>query len=961
MHLCDKSCTVEWLDVSMPHARRRRLKNHKQLKELEELDPGSEDVFMDNLVGNHYPDRPQNLEGVCLHDFVAKYTASGKDKSGHKTYRELQKPRLVNHYVFDPQKNEDREKYYYSLILLFVPFRDESDLLLAGETAEEAFNRLLPTNDNCSAYHSRLQKILALQATVKKIDEAREADVEDEQPEYEEDDDPQVEGEAKAAMQDVVDMHDNAADTITLEERVDMLNADQRRVFEKVKSHFLHQQLHEGNKCQCNLEPLRMFVSGVGGTGKSFLIETIKALVDQLWPCEDLTCAIAAPTGLAAFNVGGTTIHRLFQLPVEHEGTCAMYWSLSKTAQKVMKTTLRSVKVIIVDEVSMVSSLVFAYMHLRLNELFGGNDWFGSKNMLFMGDLLQLQPVNGSAVFERVTRKSLQYKLGCAATVNIWKDAVEYDELTINERQKQDQEFSSMLDCVRRGCPTDETLSTLEKRVIQVSTSEKFVELQKSGQTPVCLLPTRKACREFNEEMLASLDSKVHELPCVDEVDESGGTRRWNKKAADHLEKLNSDSNMTAGLEAKLRLAVGARVMLRRNIDTSAGLVNGAIGTIRAIAKRHVSVQFDHMTEPYNVEMVKCKFMVMKNFYVYRKQYPLILAYAVTIHKCQGLSLDCAIVDLSDKVFSAGMAYVALSRVRSLSGLHLIEFHSKSLMVSISCLKEVNRLREKYRPDLPLYAIPAPNKKATKRKLSGSNLCGDQPRPKKQRTATNTVSRKRKQTFDKSSEPPNKKAPSSNAGALGSDGDDGLVITGTGQIQYKYNPGDEQWQRNACSTLGLVYMGPNRVTPGGPDIDLKPPNRFKRIGGDGNCLFRTFSFILTGSEDQHMPVREAILDHMVRTAQLLLFQHIRSSHTSVQSYIASSEMKKFGIWGTETEILALAHMLQTDIYSYSTNDHKWHKYGIADVDRNESDDVTRTSIYIHHPQGHFEVVRSIRP
>ena len=197
--------------------------------------------------------------------------------------------------------------------------------------------------------------------------------------------------------------------------------------------------------------------------------------------------------------------------------------------------------------------------------------------------------------------------------------------------------------------------------------------------------------------------------------------------------------------------------------------MNGAIGTIRAIAKRQVSVQFDHMTEPYNVEMVKCKFMVMKNFYVYRKQYPLILAYAVTIHKCQGLSLDCAIVDLSDKVFSAGMAYVALSRVRSLSGLHLIEFHSKSLMVSISCLKEVNRLREKYRPDLPLYAIPAPNKKATKRKLSGSNLCGDQPRPKKQRTATNTVSQKRKQTFDKSSEPPNKKAPSSNAGALGSE------------------------------------------------------------------------------------------------------------------------------------------------------------------------------------------------
>ena len=190
------------------------------------------------------------------------------------------------------------------------------------------------------------------------------------------------------------------------------------------------------------------------------------------------------------------------------------------------------------------------------------------------------------------------------------------------------------------------------------------------------------------------------------------------------------------------------------------------------------------------------------------------------------------------------MAYVALSRVRFLSGLHLIEFHSKLLMVSVSCLIEVIRLREKYRPDLSLYAIPATSKKATKRNLSGSNLCGDQARLKKQRTATKTLSRKRKQTFDKSSKPPKKKAPSSNTGALGSDGDDSLVITGTGQVQYKYNPGDEQWQRNACSTLGLVYMGPNRVTPGGPAVDLKHPDRLKSIRGDGNCLFRTFLLLL---------------------------------------------------------------------------------------------------------------------
>ena len=120
-----------------------------------------------------------------------------------------------------------------------------------------------------------------------------------------------------------------------------------------------------------------MFVSGVGGTGKSFLIEAIKALVASIWPSDSLTCAVAAPTGLVAFSVGGITIHRLFQLPIEHEGKAAVYWSLPKASQKVMKTTLRHVKMIVLDEVSMVSSLNLAYMHLRLEELFGGNEWFG--------------------------------------------------------------------------------------------------------------------------------------------------------------------------------------------------------------------------------------------------------------------------------------------------------------------------------------------------------------------------------------------------------------------------------------------------------------------------------------------------------------------------------------------------------------------------------------------------------
>ena len=141
-----------------------------------------------------------------------------------------------------------------------------------------------------------------------------------------------------------------------------------------MKEHLLHQKRHEDGICQCDIKPLRMFISGVGGTGKSFLIEAMKALVASIWPEHNLTCAITAPTGLAAFNVGGVTVHRLFQLPIEHEGRTAGYWSLSKESQKTLKTSLKHVKVFIVDEVSMVSSLNLAYLHLRLEEVIGSDE-----------------------------------------------------------------------------------------------------------------------------------------------------------------------------------------------------------------------------------------------------------------------------------------------------------------------------------------------------------------------------------------------------------------------------------------------------------------------------------------------------------------------------------------------------------------------------------------------------------
>ena len=166
--------------------------------------------------------------------------------------------------------------------------------------------------------------------------------------------------------------------------------------------------------------------------------------------------------------------------------------------------------------------------------------------------------------------------------------------------------------------------------------------------------------------MMQQLTTEVHELVCTDEVDQTSSTKKWNKKAVEQLEKLNNDCSRTAGLEAKLLLAVGARVMLRRNIDTTTGLVNGALGTVLSITSERVSVQFDHVSKPHHVEKVQTKFMVMKNFYVYREQFPLILAYAVTIHK---YSKPCHVCACSMRVCAGTLIAAILNITIILMGL----------------------------------------------------------------------------------------------------------------------------------------------------------------------------------------------------------------------------------------------------------------------------------------------------
>ena len=265
---------------------------------------------------------------------------------------------------------------------------------------------------------------------------------------------------------------------------------------------------------------------------------------------------------------------------------------------------------------------------------------------------------------------------------------------------------------------------------------------------------------------------------------------------------------------------------------------------------------------------------------------------------------------------------------------------------STKCLKEVNRLRQ----DLPLYDIPLKSASTVKRKLTGITD-DDLPNPKKSKldAATSTIKVKRKSPSTQATKA-KRKCSRSNP-----------TQTQVHENPLKFNPVNKQWQQNACSQIGLQFYAKNRVRVGGPNAPLTRPDMrsVKHIEGDGNCLFRAFSYIITGSESQHMAVRLAILSHMINIAHFILDHHILG-YNSIQEYITSKRMDQDSAWGTDIEMLTLAHLLNTPILSYSVEHGSWQSYSPHHVDRSLVDDFQQLSLYIVHDYNHFNVVCSIR-
>lgn len=170
---------------------------------------------------------------------------------------------------------------------------------------------------------------------------------------------------------------------------------------------------------------------------------------------------------------------------------------------------------------------------------------------------------------------------------------------------------------------------------------------------------------------------------------------------------------------------------------------------------------------------------------------------------------------------------------------------------------------------------------------------------------------------------------------------------------------DENWQSEKCQLSWDLTVRQNHVYMTDP-IPCDIPVNIKHIRGDGNCLFRSLSYMITGSEEFHFTLRTLTVNHM-DSIDTLLQQHLPRKTSSVVDYVQSSGMRQEGTWGTDVEIYTAAHMLQTNIYVYSAygpDQLKWMCHSPTDIDH--ALQTSDRSIYLYHIDGnHYEVVRSV--
>lgn len=366
-----------------------------------------------------------------------------------------------------------------------------------------------------------------------------------------------------------------------------------------------------------------VFLTGEPGAGKTYTIDRFKEWLDDV----GRSYAITASTGIAASQLNGTTIHSFCGFGIQRKlNRRALdeikfnYWAIQR---------IKHVRTLVIDEVSMLDSVNIDDINNVLQAIHNNELPFGGIQIVFVGDFFQLPPVSKD--------RNVEFAFQSEA----WERANPIVCYLTEQHRQSDQEFLEILTAMRSGRLTEEQ-------------KERLLACQRT-EAPDTILFTHNADVDYiNKTELAKLPGEVH-------------TFRMTHGGPDVL--VNTLKKGCLSPET-LDLKVGATVMFTRN-NFNEGYVNGSIGKVHRFdsdGNPIIELLNGNLIFP---QIAEWQFLERKTVKAFIRQFPLRLAWAITVHKSQGMSLDNASVDLS-KAFEFGQGYVAISRVRTLAGLHLV-------------------------------------------------------------------------------------------------------------------------------------------------------------------------------------------------------------------------------------------------------------------------------------------------
>ena len=625
MPLRRSSREFQFINTSDPDERTFLLKSMDKIKELPD---NSIDIESDNII-KRYQRRPKQMENVCLADFVAWYNCksesngqrhlktsspcaddylpesiiddnldddvcdleqtSENDKyemKGGITLVKRQKPRIIRSVRFN--KNKDPENYYREQIMLYTAWRNESrDLLKDFQTYQDRFEVAqdeIKQNRKQYENHSDI-----LDQAVQDIESEESGNIVAPNAQYRDEQDREIGSklselfgcfdpgkDKQHAEYDLINDIGIYPRTNDDEELVvkRLKDADFRKLVQSLNVEQKEFFYHVLNSVKTDKLLLRLFLSGGAGVGKSTVTNALyEALIRYLNAQtendpDDISVVKVAPTGKAAFNIRGNTLHSAFKIPASRGFN---YCTLDRDRLNTIRAQLQRMQVVFIDEISMVGSGMFNFLDLRLQQIMGTKEPFGGLSIITVGDLFQLKPVFDQWIFENS-------KDGYTAlATNRWQQYFQMFELSEVMRQREDKDFAEILNRIREGKHTEADIAVLKKRILSISPQHPDYPMNSTH-----LFSTNMAVDQHNHDIFHKSTNEKVKIKAIDIVlgDLSDELKERLKK------QIPNDPSKTMGLYSVCSILKDAKYDLTTNVSVVDGMTNGAECIIKKVDYR---------------------------------------------------------------------------------------------------------------------------------------------------------------------------------------------------------------------------------------------------------------------------------------------------------------------------------------------------------------------------------------